>query len=959
MAPSFTRSHALPRHSSGIPPPLTRSTDAGASSHTLHSPPPFPEPLLSRLEAVDRFALYGRRHAHVDHLSGSDPPRAIVLQSTMLLQEDGLLSSRLDDVTYLLDGLLTPVTTKRGLLTQIRSVLELIQLLKDHQILQAMELSSQSMNFQRRMKQLLLFKPTKAQDETYSLSMALLVFSLSEKAETQDYFDGEVLDAVVDTFKQEMDKGEKKEEMKIAVEDSMSVKKCLKRKKTEDTADKSGSSLSKTTMQMLEDCCRLKMDELLQDREDFYVEGEVQTSVRDLLCAALRNLLQVDGPLRSSGWRPQDQAITAPHEDTFERVRARKRQLLRNGGLDVLMQDLAQHVDGLETLLPSTQVKEVTVNCARSLHHLKSLLSVFDQVLFLTVDVQQYISKQRRFVELLLKITRRLGDLSWGSQAQKRWGTQSTRMVQAVETLLSALRVLINLTHHNAEAASHLHSLDGMQLLAELFSLLWAAEKHLLQSSVQEKWKFDAFLLLQSVMANSIEFSSENRDVLASYQVDSRHDTCDLLVQFFLAKLQSYKHLIDSTAVHATLSTEEEEVNWNAEDVILGGCTSLLLGYLMKGSSSNSTAILKLLPDNSSRLLLRALAVFVAFQSQVGALTPDIAESILQVEKVLKSFQQNGLTIDNGVSDTKDQGTDGDLDSTMSIESSTTSQSTDSSPPLRPRQLKNVCSNLDDSDGENELPVEVNVKQKRLQTSLERTPTRTPPRSPGRKRLRAQSPVKTVNGKSPNRSSSIAVFPDGSLSSPVVARLLKRTRQLVEEFDAEFTRLTPTPRKGFREEKTASDFSPVFTMDVACRDSIDGLKISQVAVDEEIQKVTSKRRKKPMCDREISSKSAVVYQASFDVAPYSPPRTKTNDLLLHTPTRARHSPGLYRPSPSLNLTPTKSSPSTPLREKKLLRTTENDPRTVVNKISASPPRRKVRVRVAASSDISSVFDFND
>ncbi|KAK1941501.1 hypothetical protein P3T76_007367 [Phytophthora citrophthora] len=877
----------------------------------------------------------------------------------MLLQEDGLLFSRLDDVTYLLGGLLTPATTKRGLLTQTRSILELIQLLKDPQILRAMELGSQSLKFQQKMKKLLLFKHTVTQDESYRLSMAMLVYFLSEKAETQDYFDDQVLDAVMDTFKQEVNRGEDREEVNCAVEDSVLLKKCLKRKKTEDTEDEAGSSLSNTTMQMLEDCCRLKMDELLQDREEFYVEGEVQTSVKEILCAALHNLLQVDGLSRSSGCRQQEQTNVQLDDDIFRRVRARKRQLLRNGGLDTLMQDLAWHLDGLQALLPSTEVEEVTVDCARSLHHLNALLSVFDQVLFLTMDVQQYISKKRSFMELLLKITRRLSELGWGSHAQKRWEAQSTRMVQAVETLLAVLRVLINLTHHNAEAASHLRALDGIQLFAESFSQLWTVEKNFLHVSAQEKWKFDAFLLLQSVMANSIEFSSENRDVLATYQVDSNPCTCELLVQFFLAKLQSYRHLIGPTEVRTMLSIEEDD-NWNPEDVILGGCTSLLLGYLMKGSSSNSAAILDLLPDRSPQLLQRALAVFVAFQSQVGALTPDIAESVLQVENVLKSYQQNGFATDN------DQQADGDLNSTMSIESSMASQNTDASPPaLRARHLKNVCSNLDDSEDENVLPIPLKAKQRMSQTSQPlglRTPTRTPPRSPGRKRLRAKSPVKTPTS---SRSSSIAVLPDGSLSSPVVARLLKRTRQLVDEFDAEFTRLTPTPRKDFRGETTA-DGSLVFTMDLACRDSSNGLEISSVAEEQRTQRaLTSKRRKKPLRDANISFKSATVYETSFDVTssstPPSPLRTTNNNLLLHTPTRARHSPGLFRPSPSLNLTPTKSSPSTPLRKRKLLRTTESGPPTVENEsISASPHKRKAKaVRVAASTDISSVFDFDD
>ncbi|KAG7388029.1 hypothetical protein PHYPSEUDO_013281 [Phytophthora pseudosyringae] len=1086
MAPSSPRSVRPPRGPPCLVAPRSSPQDADASPDTPRSLPPGPDPLLSRLEAVDRdaarrkFALYGRQHAHVDHLSGADQDKTIVLQSTMLLQEDGLLAARLDDVTYLLDGLLEPATMQRGRLAQTRSVLELTQLLQDPQILQAVELSSQRRRIQSRVKELLVSKLGEAEGEASRVSLAVLVYFLSGSSE--EYFDDTVLDAVVHALKQEVEKGEKIQEhgeMKRAVvADVVTQRAVTKKKKTCLTRKQPGktgasaveerkvsaarSTIAESTAQVLDDFCRMRLDELLNDHTEFYVDGELQISVVGTLCAALHNLLQVDGSSSNSSagltQRPQHQRsaqLGDAADDTFQRIRARKRQLLRNGGLDILMRGLAKQLSVLEVLLPSTHAKEVTVECAHSLHHVGMLLCVFDQVTFLTMDVQQYISKQRHFFGLLLKLTRLLSELSWGAHAPKRWEAEPMRVAQTVEVLLSGLRVLINLTHHSTEAASHVHALDGMQLLANAFSQLRCmatppaiAEKH---SPAQDKWEFDSSLLLLSVIVNSIEFSDENRDALARaslYQEESSRDNdamtsqarlraCDLFMRFFLAKLQSYKHLIDVTeaqGANGAISIEEEGDDWNPEDVILGGCTSLLLGYLMKGSTANTAVILESLPDSSPRLLLRALGVFVALHSQIGALTPEVAKSVLNVEKVLKSCQgrqfiaeESGLLEEvTGVYErqhdvpintspaTKSEETDVDLSSTMSIEDSAESQTRHVSPPLRPRSLKNVCSYLDDSDEDTVPHVQVqdnaagSKANRRLGSHCQafgmRSPTRTPLRSPGKKRTRENSAMKTppvsqTSGKSPMRacrSSPFAVLPDGSLSSPVVARLLKRTRQLVDEFDAEFAKSTPsTPMKMNRRTEngtTATEKSPspriVLTTDVTCRyNGSDGLDLTQdigkdnstnvgtkgVVIDQEILSAgASKRRKKPTRDPDTSTKRAIVHQgSSFDfVSSNTSPSTslcmKKSSVLLQTPTRAGPSPGLYRQSPSLNLTPTKSSPSTPMRMKTssgLLRTpTRNDRPASVKEspTSASPHRRKAKtVRVPASTRASSIFDFTD
>ncbi|OWZ12513.1 hypothetical protein PHMEG_00014312 [Phytophthora megakarya] len=991
MAPSCPRSLERSRAPPSLIPPRSSAPDTDASPDTPDVSVPAPDSLLSRLEAVDqdadrrKFALYGRQHAHVDHISGTEEDTAIVLQSTMLLQEDGQLAAKLDDVTYLLDGLLESTTTQRGRLAQTRSVLELTQLLNDPQMLQMIELS---------------------------------------ETDTGDFVDEKVLNAMVYALKQE--NGEKKSAVKdVATPGASSKKTCLKRKQI-NVAELHGeemSTLASSTQQVLDDVYRLQLDELLQDQESFYVEGELQLSVADTLCAALHNLLQVNrSPSSSSTSLTQRSQLSSDAADEiFRLTNARKLQLIRNGGINILAKDLAKQLNSLEGLLPSSDVEEITVECARSLHHVSMVLSVFDQLTFLNLNVQQYISKERRFFGLLLKSVRLLSKLSWDFHASKRWVTESTRMSLTVEVLMSAMRVLINLTHHNSDAANHVHALDGMKLFANSFSLLWTMVSRDVstkrQSLVRSKWEFDSCLLLLSVLVNSIEFSDKNRDALAvvslpvTETIRDEADTqanisaCDLFTRFFLTKVQSYKNFFDLAEAQGTTGTISiEGANWNPEDVILGGCTSLLLGYLIKDSAANSATILNSLPGNSPRLLIRALGVFAAFHSQIGALTPEVAKSILHVEKVLKSYQmgtdgsaveavckrRNMFQIDTR-STVSSEMNDG-KDSTTLVKTPTEFRSNSVSPPsLRSRPLRNVCSNLDDSDEDDESGVQDNAKclndrdqlcSHNSKDSGIRTPTRTAPRSPGKKRLRATPPISQTSGRSSmciSRTSPIAVFPDGSLSSPIVAQLLRHTRELVQEFDADFAKLhhhTPSKKNsdGSKRRTTGSDDSSspclVFNMDVTCSTSRLATGEQNYNSGDAIDQVNgtrlmSKRRKKSIREPDISLTSSIEHREySFEfVSTNTHPSTlckEDNEALLRTPTRSVPSLGVYRQSPSLNLTPTRSTPSTPLRMENSSSLVRMPMKKNQSPMSDSPHRRKAKFApVPAPTRASSIFDFTD
>lgn len=232
------------------------------------------------------------------------------------------------------------------------------------------------------------------------------------------------------------------------------------------------------------------------------------------------------------------------------------------------------------------------------------------------------------------------------------------------------------------------------------------------------------------------------------------------------------------------------------------------------------------------------------------------------------------------------------------------------------------------------------------------------------------------------RSSLTAILPDGSMSSPVVARLLRRTRELVEEFKVEFA----TPNRSIKKKSDNSNNkggndvrSPcmMLTMNVTCADNgSNGLDLCQDVRTEKctfidtnkIARTSSKRQTKVVRSPDGIAKSAVGYErCSFDYMhadrlPSTPLRTKKSKPLLQTPTKDRYSPGFYRASPSLNLTPTKTTPSTPLRPNmsaELLWTpmkSDDSPTRNKSPLWMSPHRRKAKLdRAPPSAQSSSIF----
>ncbi|KAG7397776.1 hypothetical protein PHYBOEH_000230 [Phytophthora boehmeriae] len=157
----------------------------------------------------------GSMNAHVDHISGTDQERdtaaTTALKSTLLLQENGELAARLDDVKYLLDGILEPVKTQKGSIGRARSVLELTKLLQDQQIKQIVGLPSQR-SLRLRVKEVLqtqlgvIMDDCGGAEEMHRVSLAVLTYFLSLSGEGEGYFDEKELDALVRALKHEVER---------------------------------------------------------------------------------------------------------------------------------------------------------------------------------------------------------------------------------------------------------------------------------------------------------------------------------------------------------------------------------------------------------------------------------------------------------------------------------------------------------------------------------------------------------------------------------------------------------------------------------------------------------------------------------------------------------------------------------------------------------------------------------
>uniref|UniRef100_K3WBY5 Wings apart-like protein C-terminal domain-containing protein n=1 Tax=Globisporangium ultimum (strain ATCC 200006 / CBS 805.95 / DAOM BR144) TaxID=431595 RepID=K3WBY5_GLOUD len=705
--------------------PLTPAVDAGVRAQQQ----------AAFRAARRKFALYGRQHAHVSHLSGQGGRGdkgndAAALTNTLLLQENGALALHADDLQYRLDGILfqqqhtgpgvsDDEREERVVVARARNVVELARMLQRPDVQRMLKLSRPSARLCitriHDVATLLRRRRTNAcpdgggtgkersADELLRLSVAVLLFSLTLAGfECDEWFPREVLGLMAECLQHEFDAQILKEKKKkrsvesgheadtrpvnddditqnadqsLPEENSPSHRRktCLKRKK-QSIQRRRSMSTSGDDDDAADPQGRLQRDvaALLNGHGGFGRIKQAPVTIADVLVMTLHNLLQMD-----TGYDQQQHNAHQRRKDvelagaTFATLRARKRQLLENNAMHVLVDMLAHQVQQLQwASVTAASSSSFAESSACSLQRIETILRVLDQASFLETEVQRQLSSSPGIFTILLELVEQLSKLCWGQPRQKHdkeaCDKEKATFLQGdavlVEVLLVSMRVLINLTHHNEDAARHIYGLHGMKTLFRSFCLLWEASESTTRSSDveatadhEDKLLFDAFLMFLSALTNCVEFSPENRDAVMTIAV-SRDETmtlgvedlqipsvCGVVTKFFLSKVQSYRRMLEWSDTNLDGGAfapieNDENVQWVPEDVILGGCSSLLLGCLIKDSPSNAMQVLDVLPDQSPHLLLRALSAFVALHSQIGALTPEVGKSVLQVEQTFKSL---------------------------------------------------------------------------------------------------------------------------------------------------------------------------------------------------------------------------------------------------------------------------------------------------------------------------------
>ncbi|RLO11334.1 hypothetical protein DYB28_010167 [Aphanomyces astaci] len=299
-------------------------------------------------------------------------------------------------------------------------------------------------------------------------------------------------------------------------------------------------------------------------------------------------------------------------------LRSRKLLLRDRGGLDIVARVIETSFSAAVPHLPGASA------------HLLHGLRLLEQASFLERGTQDHLVLNTNVVTVLLRI------LSSSSSSEST--------VVPNELPLMALRVLINLTHKNDIACTHVAAAHGTRVLVAHFlhaaSAISGEDAATLPDDIDvattsDKSTFDMCLLTLSALVNCVEHNDTNRDDVARYD-DS---TLDKLTLYFVGRVASFEHILHHPDT-------ESGATWNPEDVILSGSTAMLLGCVMRGRPIYAARILAALPDQSPKLLLRVLVAFVGLHAQIGALSEEILESCVEVETELKALlkDEEGVT---------------------------------------------------------------------------------------------------------------------------------------------------------------------------------------------------------------------------------------------------------------------------------------------------------------------------
>ncbi|KFK43398.1 hypothetical protein AALP_AA1G120900 [Arabis alpina] len=227
------------------------------------------------------------------------------------------------------------------------------------------------------------------------------------------------------------------------------------------------------------------------------------------------------------------------------------------------------------------------------------------------------------------------------------------------DCLLTAVKVLMNLTNDNAVGCRQVAGCKGLESMAELIvghfpsftrSPLFS-EMEKTGSSHQKKDKhltdqeLDFLVAILGLLVNLVEKDRMNRSRLASASVpitkpeglqEGEQEMIPLLCSIFLTNQGSADTNEETTTF--TLDNEEAvlETEKEAEKMIVEAYSALLLAFLSTESRSIRNSIKDYLPKRNLAILVPVLERFVAFHMTLNMIPPETHKAVMEVIETCK-----------------------------------------------------------------------------------------------------------------------------------------------------------------------------------------------------------------------------------------------------------------------------------------------------------------------------------
>ncbi|XP_075502989.1 wings apart-like protein 2 isoform X1 [Primulina tabacum] len=229
------------------------------------------------------------------------------------------------------------------------------------------------------------------------------------------------------------------------------------------------------------------------------------------------------------------------------------------------------------------------------------------------------------------------------------------------DCLLTAVKVLMNLTNDNPEGCRQIANSGGLEILSSLiadhFSSFTLSSSHsdLRESSLSSRsspkidlqsnpslsdQELDFLVAILGLLVNLVEKDSCNRARLAAASVslhhlegdgEDRRDVISLLCSIFLANQGDG----EAAGEGKCLSLEDEDSilqgEKEAEKMIVEAYAALLLAFLSKESKGTRNSISKCLPKQNLAILVPVLERFVEFHLTLNMISPETHTAVLEV----------------------------------------------------------------------------------------------------------------------------------------------------------------------------------------------------------------------------------------------------------------------------------------------------------------------------------------